>query len=66
MDFISPENAAHCIQLNDEIRLLPTRHKAKRKVMQVKSNKYVLAIILGMHYRLEMNFTGGENGSPGY
>ncbi|KAG6423691.1 hypothetical protein SASPL_114093 [Salvia splendens] len=36
VDFISPENAAHCIQLNDEIRLLPTRHKAKRKVMGVE------------------------------
>lgn len=35
VDFISPENATHCIQLNDEIRLLPTRHKAKRKVMEV-------------------------------
>ncbi|XP_047946198.1 lysine-specific demethylase JMJ25 [Salvia hispanica] len=36
VDFISPENAAHCIQVNDEIRLLPTRHKAKRKVMGVE------------------------------
>lgn len=37
VDFISPENATHCIQLNDEIRLLPTRHKAKRKVMEVEN-----------------------------
>ncbi|KAH6764637.1 hypothetical protein C2S51_015886 [Perilla frutescens var. frutescens] len=36
VDFISPENATHCIQLNDEIRLLPMRHKAKRKVMEVE------------------------------
>ncbi|KAG8365455.1 hypothetical protein BUALT_Bualt18G0106600 [Buddleja alternifolia] len=36
LDFISPENAAHCIQLNEEIRLLPAHHKAKRKVMEVE------------------------------
>ena len=42
VDFISPENAAHCIQVNDEIRLLPTRHKAKRKVMGVMI-QYILA-----------------------
>ncbi|KAL6542890.1 hypothetical protein OROHE_010410 [Orobanche hederae] len=36
LDFISPESATQCIQLNDEIRLLPTRHKAKGKVMEVE------------------------------
>ncbi|KAI3466625.1 hypothetical protein Pfo_023288 [Paulownia fortunei] len=36
LDFISPENATQCIQLNDEIRLLPMRHKAKRKAMEVE------------------------------
>ncbi|GFQ02306.1 lysine-specific demethylase jmj25 [Phtheirospermum japonicum] len=36
LDFISPENASQCVQLNDEIRLLPTRHRAKGKVMEVE------------------------------
>ncbi|KAL8512021.1 hypothetical protein ACS0TY_018471 [Phlomoides rotata] len=36
LDFISPENATKCIQLNDEIHLLPTRHRAKSKVMEVE------------------------------
>ncbi|KAK4421273.1 Lysine-specific demethylase [Sesamum alatum] len=36
LDFISPENATQCIQLKDEIRLLPMRHKAKGKVMEVE------------------------------
>ncbi|KAL7102955.1 hypothetical protein ACP275_08G150700 [Erythranthe tilingii] len=36
LDFISPENATQCVQLNDEICLLPTRHKAKGKVMEVE------------------------------
>lgn len=36
LDFISPENATRCIQLKDEIRLLPMRHKAKGKVMEVE------------------------------
>ncbi|CAK9181298.1 unnamed protein product [Ilex paraguariensis] len=36
LDFISPENAAECINLNDELRLLPLRHKAKEKMFEVK------------------------------
>ncbi|XP_051133676.1 lysine-specific demethylase JMJ28 [Andrographis paniculata] len=36
LDFISPENATRCIQLNDQIRLLPTRHKVKSKVLEVE------------------------------
>ncbi|KAL3624955.1 hypothetical protein CASFOL_031623 [Castilleja foliolosa] len=36
LDFISPENAAQCVQLNNEIRLLPTWHNAKGKVMEVE------------------------------
>ncbi|KAK6154679.1 hypothetical protein DH2020_008927 [Rehmannia glutinosa] len=36
LDFISPENATQCIQLNDQIRLLPMRHKAKKKAMEVE------------------------------
>ncbi|KAL0321190.1 UNVERIFIED_CONTAM: Lysine-specific demethylase [Sesamum radiatum] len=36
LDFISPENATRCIQLKDEIRRLPMRHKAKGKVMEVE------------------------------
>ncbi|GER31661.1 transcription factor jumonji (jmjC)domain-containing protein [Striga asiatica] len=36
LDFVSPENATQCIRLNDEIRLLPKRHQAKGKVMEVE------------------------------
>ncbi|VFQ86033.1 unnamed protein product [Cuscuta campestris] len=36
LNFLSPENAAECIHLSDEIRLLPGQHKAKRKLMEVK------------------------------
>ncbi|XP_031126026.1 lysine-specific demethylase JMJ25 isoform X1 [Ipomoea triloba] len=36
LNFLSPENAAECIHLSDEIRLLPAHHKARRKLMEVK------------------------------
>ncbi|KAL2467233.1 Transcription factor jumonji (jmjC) domain-containing protein [Abeliophyllum distichum] len=36
LDFISPENATQCVQLSDEIRLLPMRHKAREKLLEVK------------------------------
>ncbi|KAG9133725.1 hypothetical protein Leryth_025325 [Lithospermum erythrorhizon] len=36
LDFISPESAEKCIHLNDEIRLLPLRHKAKDKMLEVR------------------------------
>ncbi|KAL3851261.1 hypothetical protein ACJIZ3_013143 [Penstemon smallii] len=36
LDFISPENATQCIQLRDEIRSLPLRHKAKTKLLEVE------------------------------
>lgn len=35
VDFISPENAAECIRLTDEIRLLPLNHKAREKALEV-------------------------------
>ncbi|KAL9452632.1 hypothetical protein AB3S75_008426 [Citrus x aurantiifolia] len=35
LDFISPENVTECIQLIDEIRLLPTDHKAKANKFEV-------------------------------
>ncbi|XP_059659957.1 lysine-specific demethylase JMJ28 isoform X2 [Cornus florida] len=36
LDFISPENAKECINLIDELRLLPVHHKAKAKMLEVK------------------------------
>ncbi|KAL3522153.1 hypothetical protein ACH5RR_014987 [Cinchona calisaya] len=36
IDFISPENTTECIRLADEIRLLPKRHKAREKVLEVR------------------------------
>lgn len=36
LDFISPENTAECIRLTDEIRLLPLRHRARGKVLEVR------------------------------
>ncbi|KAM3285253.1 lysine-specific demethylase JMJ25 [Capsicum chacoense] len=36
LDFISPENVAECVQITDEIRLLPEHHKARGKVLEVK------------------------------
>lgn len=36
LNFVSPENAAKCINLLDEIRLLPVQHKARKKILEVK------------------------------
>ncbi|XP_021902246.1 lysine-specific demethylase JMJ25 isoform X2 [Carica papaya] len=36
LDFASPENATECIQLTDELRLLPEDHRAKSDKFQVK------------------------------
>lgn len=36
LDFISPENVAECINITDEIRLLPEHHKARGKMLEVK------------------------------
>ncbi|RXH86058.1 hypothetical protein DVH24_017111 [Malus domestica] len=36
LDFVSPENVAECIQLTDEVRLLPADHKAKVDKLEVK------------------------------
>ncbi|XP_027154799.1 lysine-specific demethylase JMJ25 isoform X2 [Coffea eugenioides] len=36
LDFISPENTTECIRLTDEIRLLPLRHRARGKVLEVR------------------------------
>ncbi|XP_047319218.1 lysine-specific demethylase JMJ25-like [Impatiens glandulifera] len=37
LNFVSPENAAKCINLIDEIRLLPVQHKARKKILEVKT-----------------------------
>ncbi|XP_022716006.1 lysine-specific demethylase JMJ25 isoform X2 [Durio zibethinus] len=36
LDFVSPENVTKCIQLIDELRLLPEDHKAKAKKFEVE------------------------------
>lgn len=36
LDFMSPENVIECIQLTDEVRLLPEDHKAKADKLEVK------------------------------
>ncbi|KAJ4976463.1 hypothetical protein NE237_001569 [Protea cynaroides] len=36
LDFVSPENVQECIQLIDELRLLPKNHKAKEDKLEVK------------------------------
>ncbi|KAF2303455.1 hypothetical protein GH714_018510 [Hevea brasiliensis] len=36
LDFVSPENVTECIQLTDELRLLPENHKAKVDSLEVK------------------------------
>ncbi|XP_022886306.1 lysine-specific demethylase JMJ25 isoform X1 [Olea europaea var. sylvestris] len=36
LDFISPENATQCVKLSDEICLLPRRHKARERLLEVK------------------------------
>ncbi|EEF37719.1 conserved hypothetical protein [Ricinus communis] len=36
LDFVSPENVTECIQLVDELRLLPENHKAKMDSLEVK------------------------------
>ncbi|WCJ26916.1 Transcription factor jumonji (jmjC) domain-containing protein [Euphorbia peplus] len=36
LDFLSPENVTECIQLVDELRLLPKHHKAKEDCLEVK------------------------------
>ncbi|KAL1331762.1 hypothetical protein HN51_049027 [Arachis hypogaea] len=36
LEFVSPENVSECIQLIDEVRLLPADHKAKVETLQVK------------------------------
>lgn len=35
LDFMSPENVIECIQLTDEVRLLPEDHKAKADKLEV-------------------------------
>ncbi|KAL3519627.1 hypothetical protein ACH5RR_017776 [Cinchona calisaya] len=36
LDFMSPENTTECIRLTDEIRLLPLRHRAREKLLEVR------------------------------
>ncbi|XAR53687.1 hypothetical protein NMG60_11022336 [Bertholletia excelsa] len=36
LDFVSPENATECINLVDELRLLPIQHKARKRMLEVK------------------------------
>ncbi|CAA2982558.1 lysine-specific demethylase JMJ25 [Olea europaea subsp. europaea] len=40
LDFISPENATQCVKLTDEIRLLPIRHKARERLLEVRFVMY--------------------------
>lgn len=35
LDFISPENAKECINLIDNLRLLPANHKARKNMLEV-------------------------------
>jgi len=35
LEFVSPENVAECIQLIDEVRLLPEDHPAKVEKLEV-------------------------------
>lgn len=35
LDFVSPESVSDCIQLIDELRLLPYGHKAKLNKLEV-------------------------------
>lgn len=35
LDFISPESISECIQLTDEVRLLPGDHKAQVDKLEV-------------------------------
>ncbi|XP_006347153.1 lysine-specific demethylase JMJ25 isoform X1 [Solanum tuberosum] len=44
LHFISPENVAECINVTDEIRLLPEHHKARGKMLEVKK-----MVICGMN-----------------
>lgn len=37
LEFVSPENATECIQLIDEVRLLPEGHEAKVDKLEVNS-----------------------------
>lgn len=46
LDFISPENVTECIQLIDELRLLPSDHKAKANKFEVSFIIVLVANIL--------------------
>lgn len=35
LDFVSPENIQECIQLTEEFRLLPEKHRSKEDKLEV-------------------------------
>lgn len=43
LDFVSPENVTECIQLIEELRLLPENHKAKVDSIEVNYTSMLLA-----------------------
>lgn len=44
LDFVSPENVTECIQLIDELRLLPENHKAQAEKFEVNFVKTLLQL----------------------
>ncbi|KAA8519899.1 hypothetical protein F0562_014191 [Nyssa sinensis] len=62
LDFISPENVAECINLIEELRLLPVHHKAQEKKFEVKKmTLYSISAAIKEIHNLEHMETG--NGS---
>ncbi|KAL7213206.1 hypothetical protein ACSBR2_015832 [Camellia fascicularis] len=57
LDFISPENATECINLIDELRLLPVHHQARKNMLEVK--KMTLCSICTAIKEIH-NLTGAE------
>jgi len=49
LEFVSPENVAECIQLVDEVRLLPEDHPAKVEKLEVV---FVIIIYLALTFLL--------------
>ncbi|XP_071934979.1 lysine-specific demethylase JMJ28-like isoform X3 [Coffea arabica] len=61
LDFISPENTTECIRLTDEIRLLPLRHRARGKVLEVrKMTAYGISSAIEEIQKLMCRETGGK------
>jgi hypothetical protein len=65
LDFVSPENFSQCIQLSNEIRLLPKGHGAKEDKLEVCHGSYA---VKNMHEEKFtdttcLHATGQENGN---